>query len=235
MDNNPIRFNDPKGDIIPIVWAIGEGIAYLIIVATAVDIAEEVIDASVNGDMTFDLGPGNSGFTKGLFDEVGFPSYNPEDWSTSRGNAENWPGSYTPTGGKGNPMSPGEGEGPNVAKWLIETGLAAEALKELYEVYGAKPPAKYDPESSLDISSTLEIKMNVGMSKNSDGSFNEKELVIVADLNYKIQSGDNLTKIAKDNHTTVEQLVEWNSIEDKNSINAGETIKVSEGISKVTL
>jgi RHS repeat-associated protein len=23
MDNNPIRFNDPKGDIIPIVWAIG--------------------------------------------------------------------------------------------------------------------------------------------------------------------------------------------------------------------
>ena len=43
---------------------------------------------------------------------------------------------------------------------------------------------------------------------------------------YTIQKGDNLTKIAKEFNTTVDELVKINGIKDKNVINAGATLKV---------
>lgn len=43
---------------------------------------------------------------------------------------------------------------------------------------------------------------------------------------YTIQKGDTLTKIAKRYGTTVNQLVSWNKIKDKNKIYTGQTIRV---------
>lgn len=43
---------------------------------------------------------------------------------------------------------------------------------------------------------------------------------------YTIKSGDNLTKIAKKYGTTVDQLVKWNNIKNKNLIYAGQKIRV---------
>jgi LysM repeat protein len=44
---------------------------------------------------------------------------------------------------------------------------------------------------------------------------------------YSVVSGDNLTKIAQRNGTTVEQLVEWNNIKNPNLIYAGQELRVS--------
>lgn len=43
---------------------------------------------------------------------------------------------------------------------------------------------------------------------------------------YVIQSGDTLSQIAKDNNTTVNQLVNWNNIKNPNLIYAGQKIRV---------
>jgi len=45
---------------------------------------------------------------------------------------------------------------------------------------------------------------------------------------YTIQKGDNLTKIAKSNNTTVGSLVKLNNIKTPNHIEAGETIRIKE-------
>ncbi len=44
---------------------------------------------------------------------------------------------------------------------------------------------------------------------------------------YSVSSGDNLTKIAQRNGTTVAQLVEWNGIANPNLIYAGQKLRVS--------
>jgi LysM repeat protein len=44
---------------------------------------------------------------------------------------------------------------------------------------------------------------------------------------YTVVKGDNLTKIAKANGTTVAALVKLNGIKDKNKINIGQVLKVS--------
>lgn len=46
--------------------------------------------------------------------------------------------------------------------------------------------------------------------------------------NYTIQAGDNLTRIAKANNTTVEELARINNISNPNKIQAGQTIKLFE-------
>ena len=43
---------------------------------------------------------------------------------------------------------------------------------------------------------------------------------------YKVAKGDNLTKIAKKYGTTVDQLVKWNNIKNKNLIYAGQKLRV---------
>ena len=43
---------------------------------------------------------------------------------------------------------------------------------------------------------------------------------------YVVQKGDNLTKIAKKYGTTVNQLVSWNGIKNKNLIYAGQRLRV---------
>ena len=43
---------------------------------------------------------------------------------------------------------------------------------------------------------------------------------------YFVQKGDNLTKIAKKYETAVEQLIEWNDIENKNLIYEGQKLRV---------
>lgn len=53
-----------------------------------------------------------------------------------------------------------------------------------------------------------------------------KYLELITDEYYVIQSGDNLSNIAKDKGTTVNQLQTWNNIKDPNKIYAGQKIRI---------
>ena len=47
------------------------------------------------------------------------------------------------------------------------------------------------------------------------------------EIEYKVKKGDTLSKIAKENNTTVERLVKINNIKNPNLIYAGQSLKIS--------
>lgn len=47
------------------------------------------------------------------------------------------------------------------------------------------------------------------------------------EIEYKVKKGDTLSKIAKENNTTVEKLVKINNIKNPNLIYAGQKIRIS--------
>ena len=53
-----------------------------------------------------------------------------------------------------------------------------------------------------------------------------RRLTLVSTKTYTVQSGDNLTKIAKQFNTTVDSLVSKNGIKDKNKIYVGQVLKI---------
>src|SRR5690554_271986 len=68
MDNDPIRYNDSKGDIpVPVVVAVGKGVFWLVTTVFIVDAAEEVVDYTMTGDANYDFLPGNNSATQSLF------------------------------------------------------------------------------------------------------------------------------------------------------------------------
>ena len=50
---------------------------------------------------------------------------------------------------------------------------------------------------------------------------------------YTVQQGDTLSKIARENHVTVDQLVEWNQIANRDSLKVGQELKISGGVRRI--
>jgi len=110
------------------------------------------------------------------------------------------------------------------------------AIKKLYEGFNPPPineePAlenKEYPKPIVDENGNIQSFIDVNISNIKETEDGRVEVTVRADAIIRIKEGDNLTDLAKNHNTTVEQLVEWNDIEDPNLIIAGRYLKVGEG------
>jgi LysM repeat protein len=109
------------------------------------------------------------------------------------------------------------------AKIVLGTGLAADLTKHLIEDVKVNVPKSNNKNIQVEIKS-LDSEQSI------DDILNDVVTVKVKyDINYKVQEGDNLSKIAEQYNTTVDELVKMNQIKDKDYIKAGETLKVGTG------
>jgi lysozyme len=98
---------------------------------------------------------------------------------------------------------------------------AGEVLSKIAAKYGVtvdylvKLNGIADPDR-IHVGQRLKLKGNVPASKP----------VAPQPVYYLVRSGDNLSKIAENNGTTVNQLVAWNGIKNKNLIYAGQKLRV---------
>jgi lysozyme len=101
---------------------------------------------------------------------------------------------------------------------VVATGEVLSKIAAKYSVtvdYLVKLNGIADPDR-IYVGQRLKLQGNVPASKH----------VASQPVYYVIRSGDNLSKIAKNNGTTVEQLVAWNGIKNKNFIYPGQKVRV---------
>ena len=197
MANNPILFNDKKGDIVPVIWGIVIGIEAL----------EALFVASVTTVVVVQTYESVSNMSSSAF---------PGPWYTSRGKADErdwYNGSKEP-----NPDNPNGDKFGKITKATLITAAGAQLLEQVYEKYVKDAPKK-NPLEQMSFETSQKI---VKDSKD----FVKVELKI--DVTINVKSGDNLTKIAKNYDTTVDNLVKLNKLENPNDLKIGQKIIIDQ-------
>ena len=118
-------------------------------------------------------------------------------------------------------LKPGEGEKSDTTGTAILKGLTAGITHGLNAVYGT---GTVTPKIKM----SDRLKKDKEKSEDSTKSGAERvEDVLGGSKKYEIKSGNTLSQIAKDNNTTVEELMKKNpDIKDKNKIRSGQSINL---------
>jgi len=99
------------------------------------------------------------------------------------------------------------------------------ADKSAKDIFGHKMVFQKNTQDSKTVDvTTLENKYKV-----ENGTTKKKELItktVTSETIYKVKSGDTLSKIAKDNNSTVAELAAYNNINNPNLIYTNQTIKI---------
>ena len=207
LANTPIIARDPRGDFIPVIIG-GYILAEYLIAAVA---TYAIVHVAVNSDLVKQMQE----------------SY-PKPWYTDR------PRVNIPEYKKQGSLDPYPPNGPKIARWIVATGTAARLIKQIYDQYD-QPVPETDSEGQFKTPVSLvpeneppSIEIDINITDVEMVSNKKVEITVTADVFHKVEKGEYLEKIAKENKVSVDQIVKWNSIEDPNKIQAGGVLKVNE-------
>lgn len=237
MANTPIIANDPKGDFIPIVvggvvvlseaavaWITGGTIASIAIVANRETIAANAASnwnlvmsmfEPLPDDMPKITLPGDYP----TFTDIGTPDNRLPD-------GPNKPTRWNPFGQNGC---------QNCSK-VLKIIMGAVAGKIAYDqTYGWVNEVEGNGGMQLGLGAAIKGGVYINLDKTLIDANQEDpqtlDVTVEYSVNYVIEKGDNLTKIAEQFNTTVDDIMEMNpQITDKNKINEGDSVVVGKGI-----
>jgi len=218
--NNPISLIDKNGNNPGIVVAVAAG-AFITIEEAAL-ISWGVI---TTGFILHKANDGSLQFNDDVKD-ITNPFGDRTNWVPNTGFPENF--APKPPRDPKNPIDPSSLK--TAAKVIAGSALVAGIIKRVHDTY-YPPDQNYNSKNGLDFNTNNPlININITNIQTSPNPESSSKLDIRAkyDINYTVQKGDNLSKIAETFHTTVDDLMRTNNIHDKDKIVSGQVLKVGE-------